>query len=175
MHLRAWEIIGTISIIALGGVWHFVFDLANGWWPLAFVFPVNESVWEHLKLAFWPTLLFAVVEYWWLRDKAQNFLVAKVLSALIGPFLIVVLYYGYTAVLGRHLLALDLLIFAIAVVVAQWVSYRTITSVRDLGRYSGAAILVLGIAMAAFLTLSFFPPRLELFLDHPTGGYGIVK
>ncbi len=165
--------LGALTVIILGTIWHFVFDLAGRWWPLAFVFPVNESVWEHLKLAFWPTLLFGVVEWWWLRVEATNLLVATVLSALIGPLLIVLLFYGYTAVLGHHVFVFDMLTFISAVVVTQWLSYRVLMSPDDLSRYNGLATLVLGLALIAFLSLSFSPPRWDLFLDRPSGGYGI--
>ncbi|MGE5653866.1 MAG: DUF6512 family protein [Bacillota bacterium] len=171
--LQSLATIGSLMIIVLGTISHFVFNLADRWWPLAFVFPVNESVWEHLKLAFWPALLFGVLEWWWLRDNSGNLLVATVLSALIGPLLIVLLFYGYTAILGRNLFVFDMLTFIIAVAAAQWLSYRVLASGEDLSRYNGLALLVLAVAMVAFLSLSFAPPRWDIFRDPPSGGYGI--
>ena len=168
------ETIGAISIIALGTLWHFVFDLAGRWWPLAFIFPVNESVWEHLKLAFWPTLLFGLIQWWWLRDRTGNLFVATVLSALIGPLLIALLFYGYTAILGRNFFVFDIMTFIIAVIVAQWASYQVMVSPQDFSRFNGLAMVALGLTMIAFFSLSFFPPHWHLFLDRPSGGYGIM-
>ncbi len=167
------QVTGTVAVILLGTLWHFVFELAGRWWPLAFFFPVNESVWEHLKMAFWPAILFGVFQWRRLPGHTRNLVVATVLSALLGPLLIVMASYGYTSILGRHYLVLDILNFMVAVALAQWVSYRVLTSPMDLRRYSGLAVVAIGLALMAFLSLSFSPPRWELFLDRPSGSYGI--
>ena len=56
-----WEITGAIFIIVIGLALHFVFSWTGGWRPVAVVAAVNESIWEHLKLAFWPGLLWALL------------------------------------------------------------------------------------------------------------------
>ena len=51
---RKWWTVCFLSILA-GSALHFLYDLWPN--PLTAVFaPVNESVWEHLKLLFWPFL-----------------------------------------------------------------------------------------------------------------------
>ena len=59
----AWELAGVPFIFCIGALLHFVYEWAGAWWPLALVAAVNESVWEHLKLAFWPSVIYAAVEY----------------------------------------------------------------------------------------------------------------
>jgi len=62
-----YELIGVVFIIFLGGALHFTFAL-SGNQPIVGAFSaVNESVWEHLKLAFWPALLLTIIEYPLLR------------------------------------------------------------------------------------------------------------
>jgi hypothetical protein len=41
---------------------HFAFGWSGRWLPLALVAPVNESVWEHLKMAYWPLCELTLVE-----------------------------------------------------------------------------------------------------------------
>ena len=36
---------------------------------------VNESTWEHFKMAFWPGLIFALIEYPFLKEETNNFFV----------------------------------------------------------------------------------------------------
>ena len=56
---RKWLIAGFLSILA-GSALHFLYDLWPN--PLTAVFaPVSESVWEHLKLLYWPFLAAAFV------------------------------------------------------------------------------------------------------------------
>ena len=54
-----WEIIGVCFIIVAGGPLHELFEQSGRWWPVALIAAVNESIWEHLKMFFWPALLFA--------------------------------------------------------------------------------------------------------------------
>ena len=56
---RKWWTVCFLSILA-GSALHFLYDLWPN--PLTAVFaPVNESVWEHLKLLYWPFLAAAFV------------------------------------------------------------------------------------------------------------------
>ena len=76
------------------------------------VFPVNESVWEHTKLCFWPALIWALVEYPFIGKRTAGFWAAKAAGLLTMVGLMAVLFYGYLAVLGRSVLWANLLDFA---------------------------------------------------------------
>lgn len=62
-----WEIAGAVLISLAGSLFHFVFEFFNKWPPLALIAAVNESTWEHLKLAFWPALVYALIEWRFFR------------------------------------------------------------------------------------------------------------
>jgi hypothetical protein len=79
-----WELVGIVVIILAGSALHFVFEWTHYWRPAVVVAAVNESTWEHL-LGFWPGLLFALVEYLFIRKAAHNFWVAKSLGLLAMP------------------------------------------------------------------------------------------
>lgn len=52
-----WTLLSSLIIIIIGVIWHFLNDWL-GFIPfLRAIAPVNESVWEHLKLTLWPVLL----------------------------------------------------------------------------------------------------------------------
>jgi len=75
-----YELVGMVLIIILGSMLHFTFEW-SGNQPIIGVFSaVNESVWEHLKIAFWPTLLYAIFEYNHLNKKTNNFFFVKIIS-----------------------------------------------------------------------------------------------
>ncbi|MFX0202676.1 MAG: DUF6512 family protein, partial [Candidatus Hodarchaeota archaeon] len=57
-----WELVGFIVIFIIGSMLHFVFELFNKWSPIGLIAAVNESVWEHLKLAFWPAVAYSGIE-----------------------------------------------------------------------------------------------------------------
>ena len=159
----------------LGAALHFAFEW-SGYWPPAAVFAgVNESTWEHFKIGFWPGLLFALIEFRWLRRTARSFWPAKTIGLLCVPVVIAILFYSYTAILGTHELILDVVIFVIAVAVGQLVSYRLMTARRFGPRISRGLAVALLVMVAAYSLLSFFAPRWFLF-EHPeTGEVGILE
>ena len=48
--IYTWEIIGTFFIIIAGSLLHFVYEWTGYSDIMGLFTPVNESVWEHLKL-----------------------------------------------------------------------------------------------------------------------------
>jgi hypothetical protein len=169
-----WEIGGIIFIVVLGTVLHFAFEWSGRAIPIAPIAAVNESVWEHLKLGFWPALVYAALEYSRFGKSANNFFLAKTLGIYLIPITIVVLFYSYIAILGHDLLEADIAIFVVAVIVGQLVSYKLLVASplpKRLNRFAPIALAVLGIL---FVLFTFYPPQLPLFRDPVTGLYGIV-
>jgi hypothetical protein len=72
-----WELAGVAVIFLTGSALHSVFDWTGHWRPIAWFAPVNESVWEHFRLAFWPGVLYAMLEYLALRRSVNIFWVGK--------------------------------------------------------------------------------------------------
>jgi hypothetical protein len=170
-----WQLFGAIFIILLGSFLHFLFELTGNWAPIGAIAAVNESVWEHLKLGYFPLIIFALIEYKFIKKNFKQFIVAIASSAIVIPLIIVVFFYSYTTILGEDSLFLDILSFIIAIFAGQYVAYRVllIEQVR-----SGYAVLALVIVIAfgiSFVLFTYFPPELPIFQDPVTSGYGIVN
>jgi Family of unknown function (DUF6512) len=170
-----WEIVGAVLISLAGSLLHFVFELFNKWPPIALIAAVNESTWEHLKLAFWPTLIFALIERPFFRGRVNNFWTAKAAGILAMPLVIVSVFYGYTALAGHNVLWADISVFVLAVFVGQMLSSKILLCRPFRPGIQTAALIVLALMIAAFLLLTFFPPHLFLFCDPRTGQFGILK
>jgi len=168
-----WELAGFVFISLVGSALHFIFEWSGYLRAVALIGAVNESTWEHLKLAFWPGLVFAAVEYSFLRAHVRNFWVAKSLALWIMPLTIAVLFYAYTAALGDNWLPLDITIFLLAVALGQWASYRVMTSPPVGKRTRQLAHAALVLLTTAFCLFTYYPPRLFLFQDPISGQYGI--
>jgi len=169
-----WELIGIIVISILGSVLHFAFEWSGNWEPVGVIAAVNESVWEHFKIAFWPALFYAVFEYGFLKRFINNFIIAKAACIYVIPITIAVLFYSYTAISGQEILIVDIVIFVIAVAVGQLTSYKILTLRRLplwLDKVGLALVVLYGISFGIF---TFYPPHLPIFRDAVTGGYGIL-
>lgn len=173
-----WEIGSFFFIGLVGAALHFTFELSNfSSNVVAYFSAVNESTWEHLKMVFFPGLLFALVQYTYVRDQVNNYIVAKVASLLVMPLIIAVGWYIYAPAVGRSLFPIDLLLFYIAVLAGQVISYKLLTRTPLEKKYTPYAIGLFVILFVAFSTFTFFPPNIFLFehLDlKNTGLYGIL-
>jgi Family of unknown function (DUF6512) len=168
-----WELLGIPFIVIVGSLLHFTFAWSGYWPPVALVAAVNESVWEHLKLAFWPGLVWAAVVYVILRPSATQFWSARGYTLLIAPLLIVSIFYTYTAIAGRNFLGLDIATFIIAVVAGQ-IGSAALANAPRLATYAIAAGMTLLVSqLVAYSTFTYYPPQLSLFADSRDGVRGI--
>src|SRR5699024_8121367 len=100
-----YHIIGFIFVLIIGSAMHFVYEL-SGKNPIVALFaPVNESIWEHLKLLFYPMLVFNIIEYFIYGKDYDNFVAVKATALIIGMFAITASFYTYTGIIGKNFLA----------------------------------------------------------------------
>ena len=174
--LLLWEAGSFIFIGLFGAALHFVFELSEFWRPIGWLGAVNESTWEHLKLVFWPVVIFGLVEYTYVRDVANNFIVAKAASALIMMGIIVATWYIYTPLLG-NVNWLNIAIFYVAAAIGVLVSYRLLVADPLSKRVQIWSLVILSSLVLAFSLFTYYPPRFSLF-EHfdlqDTGEYGIL-
>ena len=169
----AYEIIGVVFIILLGSSLHFTYELSGNSPIVGSFSPVNESVWEHMKMAFWPSLLWLIVEYVPLRKGTNNFFAAKALGAYVMVFAIPLIFYSYTSFTGESFLVIDIASFVAAIFLGQIVSYKILTfkPLRRVGER--IACLMLFLLGASFVLFTFYTPHLQIFQNPVKGGYGI--
>ena len=168
------ELIGAVLMVALGSTLHFAFDWAGGWRPLALVAAVNESIWEHLKLAFWPGLLWGAVMPLPPGRGRADALAAEGVGLLAAAGLIVGIFTSYTAILGRNLLALDIATFVLAILAGQMLTAWLLT--RGPGRRRamlGPGLVLLALQFGAYSLFTFFPPDHWLFVETRSGLRGL--
>ncbi|MGM0450961.1 MAG: DUF6512 family protein [Pseudomonadota bacterium] len=157
--------VSAVIVIACGSMLHFAWEWSDRS-PLVAVFAAtNESTWEHLKLAFWPALALAPIHRV-LYGPAPGWLTATTVRCVLPPFLIVVMFYGYTGLSGAHYLVADLAIFAVAIMAGELLGHAILA--HEFGpnaRRSSLALLLL--ATLLFSTLTFNPPDFFLFQAPP--------
>lgn len=90
-----FELAGIVFIILLGSLLHFTFEFSGNNPVIGIFSAVNESVWEHLKLSFWPALIYAIVEYEYLKKTTNTFFSAKTAGIYLMPLIIVASFYLY--------------------------------------------------------------------------------
>lgn len=155
-----------IFVLALGTFLHFIFGLFPNRLLVGWYSAVNESVWEHLKLLFFPMALVAVYEK--IHNHAHG-LYLYFMSSNIGMVFILTTYYTYSGIFGRHFLMIDILIYILAVALSFFiVSIGEESIKKEKCGFIGYLLLT-----AIFIIFTFLPPHIPLFMDPMTGAYGI--
>ncbi|WP_313075580.1 DUF6512 family protein [Lacrimispora sp.] len=153
-------IIGILFVWIIGTLFHFVYEWSGENLIVGLISPVNESVWEHMKLIFFPMLLFGLLT----KNKDTNPCQTSAYYAgmLIGTLLIPVMFYLYTPILGGSNLVIDILIFYLSVFIAFALSYFLSKNCL-LRKYNGLLFFAVTLLMVSFFIFTFVPPSLPIF------------
>ena len=151
-------ILTALAAMAVGSGLHFLYDLfPNG--VTALLAPVNESLWEHVKLIYWPYLAAAL---WLNRGRPGG----------IRPWLAVLLLlcaavpaagFLYHILLGGEAVWVDLALSYGAMALGFWLPTRTSGPFRGpLWALTIPAVAALGVVIGLF---TLYPPENILFAN----------
>ena len=169
-HILILEVISTIFVMILGTLLHFTFEWSNNNVFVGIFSPINESIWEHLKLIFFPMVIATIIVYLYEGKKVSNYLCAKTLGILNAIFFTIIFFYTYTGIIGTNFAFVDISIFFIAIMLGQYTSYKKMESKSYCN--NSKAIIIFLLLFLCFLIFTFFPPHIGLFRDPLTGMYG---
>ena len=159
-----WQLVG-FAFTSLGGTLvHFLYEwLGKPIWIAPFS-GINESTWEHMKLLFWPMLIFAVVQSFFFRDR-EDFWCVKLRGILLGLVLIPVIFYTYNGVIGKSPDWINIAIFFITgAAVYIYEAIRFLKEPVPCGKPKIAIGILIGIALL-FVVFSFVTPGIGIFKD----------
>ena len=169
-----WELAGFLFTAAAGTALHFVYGWSGGRSIAAAFSAVNESTWEHMKLLFFPMFFFSGIQVCAQGRTYPNFLAARCAAVVFGTWLIPVLFYTYTGVLGDHVVWVDAAIFYISALTAFALDFRLLRRGRFPALWQQLlGLVVLWAAAFAFVWCTFHPPELGLWQDPLTLQYGL--
>lgn len=162
--LKFWNTVGFFAIVALGFLYHDLYKWSNQSVLIALMAPVNESVWEHLKLGLWAVISFAAIEYLVIHESVNNYFFAKAFGVLAICFTVLAVYYTYTAFLKRNIILLDISSYILGVFLCQLACYK-IYQWENSKILNRIGMLVLAALVLLFAFFSFYPPETGLFRD----------
>ncbi|MCG8483375.1 MAG: DUF6512 family protein [Clostridia bacterium] len=160
LKLTIW---GIFAIFFLAAMIHSAYEITELDFLKPFA-PVNESVWEHMKMMLTSGLIWMFYEIYLGLYRYKNYYFARTIGILLLVFLIPVLYYGYTAFTGESILVIDILITLIAAAISQWIFYSILNSKNNYSGYNRLSILILIILFILFVWFTYNPPNLKIFI-----------
>lgn len=139
---------------------HFLYDLLPS--PVTAIFsPVNESVWEHVKLVYWPMLLAGIFLAKRSPDRRKTW--AGVLGAILAvPVWQWGVYYILKGGFGITALWIDLLLYYLTLLAGFFFVEKI--EKRDLPKWAFPALAVCVAVLGGLLVyFTTFPPELPIF------------
>ena len=111
--MKRIKLIGVFIIFGLSFFSHFMYS----WFPntiFSILFPVNESIWEHMKLIVTPALIFSIFEYIIYKRKKiifNNFFLSYSISMILGIILYLLIYLPIDYIFGHNMVVAISLLF----------------------------------------------------------------
>lgn len=174
MSKKKLKIIGTLIAFLLCFPFHYVYKIFPTFLTSIF-FPVNESIWEHMKILFTSIMVSSATQKIIMclrKEDVTNICFSNFIGALssIPIFLVMFLpiYYNF----GENLI-ITISLMLISIIIAELISY-SIMKKRDFKMENKVIILVI-IVYIIFIILTYYPLKNDLFIDKTTYTYGINK
>ncbi len=166
-------IINIILVFLLSFVSHFVYDLIPNNLTAIF-FPVNESIFEHLKMAFTTYTIVLIIDSIILKIKHEtlsNLSISVFLSSVMTVISLGIIYPIVFNLIGENMF-ITLIIYFITILIGNLVGYKALQS-NDLHLRETALISIIVITIL-FGILSFHPLKIKTyFYDYSNEIYGI--
>ena len=163
-NLKLYMISGAVFVSILGTLLHFAYNIFGQNAIVGLFTPINESTWEHMKLVFFPMIICYI--YFNIRLKSEFPCInsAMAFATLVGTFLIPVLFYTYSGILGYNLAFFDISTFFISVIYSFYLAYKLTNSCKA-ERYETLLFSLLVIVGVLFIIFTLYPPKIGLFVS----------
>lgn len=165
-------VLGFLFITLLGTYLHFVYENSNHNKVVALFGAVNESIWEHIKIAMTPYFLWSLLDGF-MYGYYNNYFLAKVLGLLTIIVFMPLLFYSYTKITKKHILVVDIIIFVLVVFLGQCCSYFVLNKMNVSYLVNYLSVLSLFIIFGFYMIGTLMPIKSNLFEDPSTNKYGI--
>ena len=177
MTMNAVVLVSLFMIVPLGlfgSVLHFLFDWTKHNRFVALFSAVNESYWEHIKIAIWPVFILQITLFSLGGYQVPSFVPAATVALYSIPVSMVGLVFLYKSVTKRNILWLDISIFFVCIAIAQSIFVLVLEQLEPTaGTVVMAGLFLLGLVVA-FLLFTFRPPKgPDIFLDPIRNDYGL--
>ena len=171
---KRFVIINTILTFLIGFLVHHIYK----WFPstLTTIFPVNESLFEHMKLIFISPIISSFILFLYFKRNnyyIDNYLFGLIVSIIFNIIIFYLIYLPLYYSFGESM-SMTLIIYFVTIILSNYLYYLIIEidNNRKLNFISFIIILAIGSILTYF---TYHPLRIDFFKDPKTNYYGIPK
>jgi len=173
MKLTTLKIIGTIIAFILAFPLHFLYDKFPNILT-SIIAPVNESIWEHMKIIFGCVMLSGVIQKIYIIKKKLNYknvCISNFIAAIASMPIFLCLFLPIYNIFG-HNIVITLILMFITFLISQIITIIIINLDTNL-KLENATIIFVIIVYLIFAYFTYNPIKIDLFKDPMNSSYGI--
>lgn len=172
MSLKKLKLIGIIIAFLLAFPLHFLYDKAPCFLT-SIIAPVNESIFEHMKIIFGSILISGVIQKIIVKIKHlpyKNICISNIISGVLSIFIFLIIYLPIYNIIKENFI-ITILIMLITFIISQIITIYIVNK-KDM-KLENVAIILFIIIYTLFGLLTYFPINNYLFIDPITKQLGI--
>ena len=148
------------------------------WIPnvLTTIFPVNESLFEHMKLIYLSPIISSIILYFIFKKRGyiiNNFLFGLIVSTLFNIIIFYLVYLPLYYANGQSMI-MTLVVYFITIILSNYL-YYLIIEMNDSKRLNRISFVMLFIIGFILTYLTYHPLKVDFFRDPENNTYGIPK
>ena len=173
MNYKKITIINIIITFILAFLCHFLYE----WFPnpiFSIFFPVNESIWEHMKMLYTTILLNGIIEYFILKKfniSHNNLCLTTYLKSIIAIPIYLLLFLPIFYCIGENMIV-AISIMLITIIIVNIIAYKLI-NLEEIKNQKIISLILITITYIIMGILTYNAPHTQLFLDTKEEKYGI--
>lgn len=170
--LKKIKIINIILFCALSFLWHFIYE----WFPnflTSIFFPVNESIWEHMKIIFGVIVFGSLISLILMNKfhiKHNNFYVEIITKAVLGVLFYLIIFIPLYKWLDENMF-ISISLMLITYIFVEIIGYK-ILKLNEMN-INILPIILIFLCYILFFLLTYYPPHNFIFFDEIKLIYGI--
>ena len=164
-------IISTIIISAIGTLAHFLYDITKHNKFIGLFTAVNESTWEHIKIALTPILLWGLYDGF-IYGENPNYFLAKFVALLTPIIVIPAIFYTYKSISKKALLSIDIPTFCLTIFLSQFFFWLLISMPEIPYIFEYLSCIGVFVIYGAYAALTLMPLKFFIFKDPISKKYG---
>lgn len=150
----------------MGSLLHFTYKKSGNNFFVGLFTPINESVFEHLKLVIFPIIIFSIFFYFFTEKRFNNIFFISFISICIACFSVIFINYLGNCLFQRHIPIYSILNYLISMFIGFAFILSCVNSVYFNDKFTNVFLLgiilnILLIIITFYFTIS--PPILPLF------------
>lgn len=160
--IKSYLTAGFFFCSILGTLAHFFYEWSGYNIIVGMFSPISESCWEHMKLTFFPPIVWSLLMPSSLENQRPALRSAVLVGTLSGTAAVPVLFYTYSGIIGKNFAPADIAIFYFCVALIFLIAWK----IRDQKKLCVLKPYIYFAAVSAavlFFLFTLFPPNTGIF------------